>query len=290
MLVNGGNSIIVSRDADDVDDAGDVDDVDMAEAAETTEAPEVARVAKVAEAAVTKTSKSTVTKMETVRESATSIASNGLSYKRYNHKFNANEKDSGFSVSFFKRRTADGAGTLNSLSWSTPKWPSSPSPEFLLKLPPAFMKMNGTKTEGERSPMGFDAMHAAVVAQGFFVARKGAGTYTFEVPAKLSDNWAYLWLGDNAYCDWTGENTALKVTRLASGLSPDGRHSIKLADGEAIPLTYIWANGGGVARSALRVRLPGGGEADVVGEGGGDIGPYFVQACDADVFAPKISA
>ena len=132
---------------------------------------------------VTKTAKSTVTKMETVRTTATSIAGNGLSYKRYTHKFDADKKDSDFAVSFFKRRETVGKGTLGSLSWSTPKWPASPGK---LTLPRASGNRNGTKTAGADG--SFDALHAAVMAQGFFVAHAGASTYVFEVPAKLSDN------------------------------------------------------------------------------------------------------
>ena len=234
---------------------------------------------------ITATSVSTVTKVKTVQAQATSIAGNGLSYKRYTHAFSGYVRDNGFTASFFKRRTPEGVGALGSLSWSTQNWPASPPRPGLLTLSSAPAVLNHTKAAAGAP---FDAEQAAVVAQGFFVARAGAGTYVFEVPAELADNWAYLWLGEDAYCDWTDRNAVLSASRVADTISADGRFALDLADGEAVPFTYIWANGGGAGRSALRVRLPNGGVGvGVIGEGGADIAPYFVQACDAEVFAAK---
>ena len=234
---------------------------------------------------VATTSVSTVTKVKTVQAKATSIAGNRLSYKRYTHAFNGYVRDNGFTISFFKRRTPEGVGALGSLSWSAQNWPASPLRAGLLTLPSAPAVFNETEAAAGAS---FDAEQAAVVAQGFFVARAGAGMYVFEAPAELADNWAYLWLGEDAYCDWTDRNAVMSASRVADTISADGRFALDLADVEAVPFTYIWANGGGAGRSALCVRLPNGGVGlGVIGEGGEDVAPCFVQACDSKVFAAK---
>ncbi|RYO80423.1 hypothetical protein DL764_009903 [Monosporascus ibericus] len=39
----------------------------------------------------------------------------------------------------------------------------------------------------------------------------GAGEYAFSVPAGQIDDWAYLWLGEDPYRDWTDNNAVLRA-------------------------------------------------------------------------------
>lgn len=215
---------------------------------------------------ITKTSTSTVTEVETAHATATDIASGGtgLHYKRFVHTFPA-KPNSGFTASFFKRRTPLAEGFLRTLEWASPDWPTGP---YTLGLP----SLSATDREQ------FEATQAAVVAQGFFVARAGSGTYTFIASPDTVDNWEYLWLGEDAYCDWADANAAFRAMRGADGKDVvGGRFSVDLEAGDAVPLTWLWANGGAAARSDLRVGLPDGTVTD-------DLARFFVRACGEEVF------
>lgn len=86
-----------------------------------------------------------------------------------------------------------------------------------------------------------------------------------------------MWVGDVAYSLWNKENASLKSEGAWFGPSFPGSFSIGLRNGDAIPITYLWANGGGPGKSGLEIRAPSGAIIEHVGS--------FVQACGSGVFA-----
>lgn len=55
------------------------------------------------------------------------------------------------------------------------------------------------------------------------------------------------WLGETAYCDWTDDNAAFRASRV-EGAVTGGSKTMQLVAGEAVPLTWLWANAGGPGR------------------------------------------
>ena len=178
---------------------------------------------------------------------------NDIYYRRFNCPFNANIYDDGFTTNYFKGKTPLSSGYMQSLEFSTC----------------TSMTLPGSGT--------FDHSQAALVVNAYFYAKE-TGTYTFSVPDTI-DNWGYLWLGDAAYSrnhgDWSIRGTR---TGQNSALWRGGSFSIALKKGDAIPFTYLWANGGGCAGNSLNVRTPGG--VVVPGMRGST-----VKACNAAQFA-----
>lgn len=211
---------------------------------------------------VTQTTTSTTTKVSTAFATSTTIASNGLAYKKYTHAFDARTPECNFTSSFFQRRTPDAEGVLTNLNFVTPNWPSPADTSLTI---PGLLPAAGA----------FDASQTAFVVQGFFLART-PGSYTFSSPKDKIDNWGYLWLGEPAYCDWTDANAAFKATRTVDSIV-SGTTTIELQAGDAIPLTWLWANGGAASRSYLSITLPDGTVVE-------DTTGLFVQACNPDVF------
>jgi hypothetical protein len=103
----------------------------------------------------------------------------------------------------------------------------------------------------------FDTSQAALLVNAYFYAKE-TGTYTFSVPDTI-DNWGYLWLRDAAYT-WDSGAWAIQGTRTGqnAALWKGGWYQIQLKKGDAIPFTYLWANGGGCAGNDLSVRTPSG--------------------------------
>lgn len=63
----------------------------------------------------------------------------------------------------------------------------------------------------------------------------------------LFDNWGYFWLGDASY-SWDSNSWVIEGS--FSGPNPalwktGGSYQVNLNKGDAIPFTYLWANGGG---------------------------------------------
>ncbi|KAH8666834.1 GLEYA domain-containing protein [Xylariales sp. PMI_506] len=210
----------------------------------------------------TATESTTVTTTTTLTAYAvvTTIASNGIAYRKYTHSYDADLTASGFTSSAFKSLTPDFSGALQSLSFSTPNWPSGST----------------ALTLSDRGGASFDASQAALLLQGFFIARQ-TGTYTLSSSASYIDNWGYLWTGDAAYSDWSDANTGFQASRTGAGYY-GGSTTVDMSEGDAIPLTWLWANGGGVSQSYFVVTAPDG---TVTTDSTG----YFVQACDSSVFA-----
>ncbi|KAK6841231.1 hypothetical protein PG987_002091 [Apiospora arundinis] len=219
---------------------------------------------------VTVTTVSTATKVETAYATSTSIVPNGLAYKNFTHPFVATDPaNNKFTSSFFKKRTPIAQGTLNGLSFSTPDWPStddfSATGNGILSIP-------GLAGEIETT------LDTAFMIQAFFIATL-SGEYTFASPGDNIDNWGMLWLGEPAYCDWDDANAAFFASRTSSAPPVSGTTTLTLTEGDAVPLTWLWGNGGGAARSYLSIRLPDGTVVD-----DGDMSAYFVRACNDGVF------
>lgn len=112
--------------------------------------------------------------------------------------------------------------------------------------------------------------------QGFFIAKQ-TGTYTLFSSKDYVDNWGYLWTGDAAYSSWSDSNTAFQARRTDAGYF-SGTATLTLNAGDAIPLAWLWANGGGVSQSYFMITAPDGSSTT-------DTTGYFVQSCSAGVFA-----
>lgn len=165
--------------------------------------------------------------------------------------------DSGFTSSYFKGLTPDFSGTLQDIDFSSPDWPSS---DTTLSLP-------------GQAP--FDASQAAILAQGFFVAAE-TGTYVLSSSSDDIDNWGYLWTGDVAYLEWDDSNTDFQASRTGAGYY-GGSTPLVMNAGDAIPLTWLWANGGGAAQSYFAITSPDGSTVT-------DTTGFFVQECSSEVF------
>ncbi|KAH7121649.1 GLEYA domain-containing protein [Dactylonectria macrodidyma] len=200
----------------------------------------------------------TSTTTETAYAVATTIASNGIAYRKYTHSYNADTEGNGFTSSYFKGLTAELSGTIQSLDFSTPNWPS------------------GSETLTLSDGNSFASGYSALLFNGFFIAKE-SGTYTISTSSDYIDNWGYLWTGDNAYSAWSDSNTNYQASRTEAGYI-GGSTTLTLNKGDAIPLTWLWANGGGVGRSHFQIKTPGG--STLTSTSG-----YFVKACDSGIFA-----
>ncbi|CAK7221942.1 hypothetical protein SBRCBS47491_004701 [Sporothrix bragantina] len=201
---------------------------------------------------------------ETEYAVATAINTDGgkLNYRRYDSPYNADNANSGFTSSQFSPNNPDRPGVLStgmlaSLTFSTPNWPNGGT----------YLDLDGDS---------FDSAQAAILFQGFFVAQQ-QGTYYLETNENYVDNYAYMWTGDDAYSMWNDDNAAFKASRTGDG-NFGGYTTLDLYIGDAVPITYLWANGGGVGQSYIVMYTPGGVETT-------DLTGYFVPACDNSVFA-----
>ncbi|KAF2443336.1 hypothetical protein P171DRAFT_473647 [Karstenula rhodostoma CBS 690.94] len=207
----------------------------------------------------TATEETTTTSTITAYAVETTIASNGVQYRKYTHTFDANRADGGgFTSNYFKNQPAQFSGAITSLSFATPNWPSGST--------------TLTLSDGRSFPSDF----AALLLQGFFIAKE-TGQYIITSRGGDVDNYGYAWTGDNAYSAWNDGNAAFRSARTGGG-NVDGNTYLRLNAGDAVPLTYLWANGGGVGQNIVRITTPSG---RVVTSHAG----YFVQACSSSVFA-----
>ncbi|KAH7237729.1 uncharacterized protein BKA55DRAFT_707446 [Fusarium redolens] len=191
---------------------------------------------------ITTTSVSVFTSTVTEKKTSTVTAwvvettfadNNDIAYRRYTSNYNANVYDDGFTTNYFKTKNPLSSGYMQSLQFSTCNTLTIPG--------------SGT----------FDASQAALVFNAYFYAKE-TGMYTFSVPDTI-DNWGYLWVRDAAY-SWNVDAWAIQGTRTGqnSQLWKGGSYQIRLNKGDAIPFTYLWANGGGCAGNDLSVRTPSG--------------------------------
>lgn len=181
---------------------------------------------------------------------ATNIVADGINYKRYSHSYNADLANSGFTSTFFKTNNAVlSSGRVNSMTFT--------GGSINLQLP-------------DNSP-AFDARQAAVVFKGGFKALQ-TGTYTFSTTVAKNDNWGWFWIGNVAVNGWDDTNAAYKATRVGTGGFVGGIASITLNEGDVVPITFLWANGGGPGSTDFNIRLPDG---STITNGSG----YFVESC-----------
>lgn len=180
-----------------------------------------------------------------------------MSYRKYTHSFDADTTNSGFTASYFKTINYDFQGNLQSPYFSTPFWPYGGSYLYL--------------SDGNN----FDASWAALLFNGFFVAKE-SGTYEFSSSGDSIDNWGYLWVGSAAY-QWTDSNAAFMASRTGTDAFFGGSYSIDMNKGDAVPITWLWANGGGPGQSDLTITTP----SNLVIQGGSD---NFAPPCSAQVF------
>ncbi|KAK9769756.1 hypothetical protein SCAR479_13539 [Seiridium cardinale] len=186
----------------------------------------------------TESATTTITTTLTAYAEATTIASNGIAYRKYTHSYDANSASSRFTSSTFKSLTPDWSGVLQLLTFSTPNWPSG-------------------------------SQYLTLADHSAFLASQAARDYI--------DNWGYLWTGDASYSTWSDSNTAYQASRTGAGYTT-GTTTVTLNAGDAIPLAFLWANGGGVAESYFTVTTPSGSSTT-------DTTGYFVQACSSSVFS-----
>jgi hypothetical protein len=92
---------------------------------------------------------------------------------------------------------------------------------------------------------------SAIMIQEFFIANV-TGKYTFSTPVDKINTWGCLWVGENAYCDWTDENASFRASSVPGGVR-GGVTAVHLTAGDALPLTSLWANSGGHPRSYLSI-------------------------------------
>ncbi|RGP78902.1 hypothetical protein FLONG3_2807 [Fusarium longipes] len=202
---------------------------------------------------------STVTEKKTSTVTAwvvetTFADNNDIAYRRFNCPFNANIYDDGFTTAYFKGKNPLSSGFMQNLEFSTCS---------------NTMTLAGSDT--------FAPHQAALVINAYFYAKE-TGTFTFTIPDTI-DNWGYLWLRDAAY-SWNPHAWAIEGKRTGSNaaLWRGGSYQIQLKKGDAIPFTYLWANGGGCAGNNLSVRTPSG--SSISGMRGST-----VKACNVGKFA-----
>ncbi|KAF7556110.1 hypothetical protein G7Z17_g1644 [Cylindrodendrum hubeiense] len=204
------------------------------------------------------TSTSTITSTSTTTECvvSTSIQANGIAYHVYEHTFTATA-DSGFTSTFFKGKDAIGQGSVNDLNFGAANWPDDST--AVLTLDDQTTYTNG---------------YIALLFNGFFIAQE-TGEYTISTRPDYVDNWGYLWTENAAYADWDDTNARWKAER--TNVQVGGEYKVYLTKGDAKPLTYLWANGGGIGQSDFQIETPSGA---ILHHTNG----YFVQACDASIF------
>ncbi|KAI1342164.1 hypothetical protein F5Y15DRAFT_413431 [Xylariaceae sp. FL0016] len=160
---------------------------------------------------ITETATETTTATLTAYAQATSIVANGASYPKQTTSFNADLTDFGFTSSYFKTATA--APIL---------------------------------TPADRSS-SFQAIQATLLLRGFSIARE-TGTHTLYSPSDKTDDWGYLWLGGVTYSEWNDSSTAFQASRTSAG-HIIGARTVTPNACDAILLTWLWLNGGGVSQS-----------------------------------------
>ncbi|CVL05391.1 uncharacterized protein FMAN_10764 [Fusarium mangiferae] len=191
---------------------------------------------------ITTTSVSVFTSTVTEKKTSTVTAwvvettfadNNDIAYRRFQCPFNANIYDDGFTTNYFKGKPVLSSGNAQTLQFGACSSLTIPG--------------SGT----------FDASQSALLYNAYFYAKE-TGTYTFSVPDTI-DNWGYLWVKDAAYT-WNYGAWAIQGTRTGqnSALWKGGSYQIQLKKGDAIPFTYLWANGGGCAGNDLSVKTPSG--------------------------------
>ncbi|KAL1967977.1 hypothetical protein VTN77DRAFT_2394 [Rasamsonia byssochlamydoides] len=103
-----------------------------------------------------------------------------------------------------------------------------------------------------------DCAQAAVVMQGYMWPKSGPGPYNLSTSDEI-DNALYVWHGEKAYRNYTAANADYVAQRWGAPLQTQGGSVIiDFAPGELVPVTFIWANGGGPGQALLTITDPAG--------------------------------
>lgn len=117
---------------------------------------------------------------------------------------------------------------------------------------------------------------AGLVFQGYLYAASGAGTYQIQSVNPVMDDVGLVWLGPNALGNnWTHDNANYQIILS----QPTQQTSVKLAAGEAMPMTIFYANVDGPGHASFNVITPDG----TVHE---DTTGFFVGGCGNAGFIP----
>ncbi|UJO24858.1 uncharacterized protein CLAFUR5_14582 [Fulvia fulva] len=143
--------------------------------------------------------------------------------------------------------TGTGSG-LNNMAWISANWPNG---------------NNGVVTLPDSAGTQVDLATKSILARGWFVAPI-MGTYTFTLNSGRNDNFARLWLGDNAV-EPEEDNADAAVTFVFNSNTAVQATTKLLAAGEIYRFAYLWSNGGTQAQSYLLIRNAVTGDDNSVG-------------------------
>lgn len=106
-----------------------------------------------------------------------------------------------------------------------------------------------------------------MVYRGYFVVPV-SGRYQFETQC---DDFGYIWGGETAFTGWTTLN-CVGGTNLTS-------NSVPFNEGDVVPVTFLYANGGGDALASFHIVFP---DQTIVS----DFSTYFTQPLSPDPWLP----
>lgn len=110
-----------------------------------------------------------------------------------------------------------------------------------------------TETNYTCSLVNADCGLVGVIFQGYLWAAQGPGNYTLSSDDN-SDNAFLVWHGSNAYSNYENSNYDYQ----ANYPSTSGSVTINVSTGELVPITLLWANGGGPGQADLSITSPAG--------------------------------
>ncbi len=108
----------------------------------------------------------------------------------------------------------------------------------------------------------------AVIFQGYFVV-PATGSYLFQT---TSDDFGYIWVGQKALNQWNNNNYDGSVNTTSS--------PVLLNRGDNVPVTFLYANGGGFCASIFEITYPNGTQLN------GNFATDFVQPNATDPWMP----
>lgn len=200
----------------------------------------------------------TITSTSTTVVTATSVLRfNGLTYRQYFIIDNADTYNPVFNVSEVQSQTPSHSGNTSDVNLQT----FGSGVTYYLTL-----------SDGYR----FNCSQAALVMQGYFVAPSTAN-YTFTTDSSLVDNWNILWTGPAAYT-WKNGMYAYEASRTGKPVTYiTGTTRLTMNMGDAVPMTFLFANGGYPGRSVYNFYTTD-------GKYSGNPTRYMVQPCPNSPF------
>ena len=97
--------------------------------------------------------------------------------------------------------------------------------------------------------------HLSMVMQGYFFA-KSAGKYIFSSGDGV-DNQLLFYTRETALGagTWTRQNADYDAIRINTGTT-SGSKTLELVEGEIVPITIVWINGGGPGWAKIKLTTP----------------------------------